>query len=58
MADLEVWNPWEENAKKMNDLEDEEYKEMICVEPVQKFKKIVVFPGQAYKAIHTMAVKD
>ncbi len=58
MVDFVVWNPWEENAKKLNDFDDEEYKEMVCVEAVQSSKNIVVSPGQAYKAIHTMAVKD
>jgi glucose-6-phosphate 1-epimerase len=27
-----VWNPWAENAKKLADLGDEEWKQMACVE--------------------------
>lgn len=30
--DVVVWNPWAERAKNIADFEDEEYREMICVE--------------------------
>jgi glucose-6-phosphate 1-epimerase len=43
-----VWNPHEEKAKEMSDFGDEQYKEMICVEPgmlynVPAVKKKAVF---------------
>ncbi|KAL1989186.1 hypothetical protein VTN96DRAFT_3733 [Rasamsonia emersonii] len=30
---ITLWNPWTEKAKGMSDFGDEEYKEMVCVEP-------------------------
>jgi len=30
---ITLWNPWSEKAKGMSDFGDEEYKEMVCVEP-------------------------
>ena len=35
MCDTVVWNPWVENAAKMSDFGDQDYKTMICVEAVQ-----------------------
>lgn len=32
-CDLVLWNPWVEKSKKMADFGDEEYLEMICLEP-------------------------
>jgi len=32
LPDTVVWNPWTENAKKMDDFGDDEWKNMICVE--------------------------
>ncbi len=58
MADTVVWNPWAENAKKLSDFGDEEYKNMVCVEAVQTSKNITVKPKAHYKASHTLAVKD
>lgn len=31
--DVVLWNPWSTKAKEMSDFGDEEYKEMICLEP-------------------------
>jgi len=32
MADTVVWNPWKEGAAKLDDMSDDEYRRMICVE--------------------------
>jgi len=33
LKDTVVWNPWTDKAKGMSDFGDEEYDQMICVEP-------------------------
>jgi glucose-6-phosphate 1-epimerase len=33
LSDITLWNPWSEKAKGMSDFGDEEYKQMVCVEP-------------------------
>jgi glucose-6-phosphate 1-epimerase len=33
LDDITIWNPWVEKAKGMSDFGDDEYKQMICVEP-------------------------
>jgi len=43
-----VWNPYKEKAKAMSDFGDDQYKEMICVEPgILKGENIVKADGQA-----------
>jgi len=33
LDDLTIWNPWVEKAKGMSDFGDDEYRQMVCVEP-------------------------
>ncbi|PKC17581.1 galactose mutarotase-like protein [Rhizophagus irregularis] len=33
LKDSVVWNPWIDKAKGMSDFDDDEYKQMVCVEP-------------------------
>ncbi|CAG8606105.1 18358_t:CDS:2, partial [Acaulospora morrowiae] len=33
LKDTVVWNPWVDRARKLSDFGDEEYKQMVCVEP-------------------------
>jgi glucose-6-phosphate 1-epimerase len=49
-----VWNPWAENAKKLADLGDEEWKQMACVEASNILGEAVeLAPG----AVHSMTAK-
>ncbi len=51
-ASTVVWNPWAENAKKLTDLGDEEWKQMACVEASNILREQVeLAPG----AIHSMS---
>lgn len=44
--DVCIWNPWEENCKKMADLHD--YKTFLCVEPIQIDPAVVVRAGESW----------
>jgi glucose-6-phosphate 1-epimerase len=44
-----VWNPWDKKPKNMQDLGDEEYKHMLCVEPAAVEKSITLKPGEEWK---------
>ncbi|MFT6045654.1 MAG: glucose-6-phosphate 1-epimerase [Arenicella sp.] len=43
-----VWNPWVEGAKQFNDMQDQDYLNMLCVESVLASQKICLQPGQSW----------
>ena len=45
-CDVVTWNPWIEKSKKMADFGDEEYKNMICIEPGNVSRKDVIRGGE------------
>ena len=45
-CDVVTWNPWIEKSKKMADFGDEEYKEMICIEPGNVSRKDTLLGGE------------
>lgn len=49
-----LWNPWVENAKKMSDFGDDEYKYMICVEPGAVKNWQVLEGGDAWEGTQTI----
>jgi len=52
-----VWNPWIAKAKSMADFGDEEYKEMVCIEPaVAASGPISLQPGAAWTARSSTSV--
>lgn len=53
---LVVWNPWIEKAKGMGDFDDEEYKNMICVEAGSVADWVVLAGGQTWAAGQTLTV--
>jgi glucose-6-phosphate 1-epimerase len=40
-----VWNPWIETARAMDDLGDEDYRDMLCVETVNTASEVIGIPG-------------
>lgn len=48
-VDVVVWNPWIEKAQAMGDFGNEEYQNMICVEPGSVRNKATLPQGQAYR---------
>ncbi|XP_066343756.1 putative glucose-6-phosphate 1-epimerase [Miscanthus floridulus] len=49
LPDTVLWNPWDKRSKIMQDLGDEEYKHMLCVEPATVEKPITLKPGEEWK---------
>ncbi|PAN39937.1 hypothetical protein PAHAL_7G280000 [Panicum hallii] len=49
LPDTVVWNPWDKKSKNTQDLGDEEYKRMLCVEPAAVEKPITLKPGEEWK---------
>jgi D-hexose-6-phosphate mutarotase len=47
-ASTVIWNPWADKAKEMSDFDDEEYKQMVCVEAGNVGQnKINLAPGKS-----------
>lgn len=51
-----VWNPWEKKSKAMVDFGDEEYKQMLCVDPAAIEKSITLKPGEEWTGRMELAV--
>ncbi|KAJ9152851.1 hypothetical protein P3X46_026364 [Hevea brasiliensis] len=49
MPDAVLWNPWHKKAKALQDLGDEEYKTMICVDSAAIETPIVLKPFEEWK---------
>ncbi|KAI8091128.1 P-loop containing nucleoside triphosphate hydrolase protein [Gilbertella persicaria] len=56
LKDTVVWNPWIEKAKGMGDFDDEEYKNMICVEAGSVADWVALAGGQTWTAGQTLTV--
>ncbi|KAG0759468.1 hypothetical protein G6F16_009862 [Rhizopus arrhizus] len=56
LKDTVVWNPWIEKAKGMSDFGDEEYKNMVCVEPGSVADWVKLASGQSWTAGQTLTV--
>ena len=56
MSDAVVWNPWADRCKAITDLEDEDFRHFLCVEPGNVQCPIVLTPGQAFECRQTISV--
>jgi glucose-6-phosphate 1-epimerase len=61
--DAVVWNPWADNAKKMADLGDDEYQDMLCIEPANAAlfvngESIDIAPGGTWLASQEIHVEQ
>lgn len=52
-----VWNPWVKGAKKINDMPDEDYLKMLCVESVVATEKKRLQPGQSWSGSQWLKYK-
>lgn len=57
LPDTVLWNPWVEKAKGMKDFGDEEYLEMVCVEPGYVGERKVIQPGEEWKSSQVLTVR-
>jgi len=57
VADCVVWNPWAAKAQAMEDFADEEYKQMVCVEPAQGIDPLNLKPTEKFTFQHTITVE-
>ncbi|KAF6257429.1 galactose mutarotase-like protein [Scenedesmus sp. NREL 46B-D3] len=56
--DAVVWNPWVAKSQAMGDFGDEEYKEMLCIEPaVAGSGPYKLAPGQTWSGSQTLVYK-
>lgn len=57
LPDTAVWNPWFGIGRFIQDLDDDEYSKMLCVESGRYGKPIVLKPGETYEAKAILQVK-
>ncbi|KAG7394536.1 hypothetical protein PHYBOEH_005028 [Phytophthora boehmeriae] len=55
-TDVVVWNPWADRAKTMEDFGDEEYKNMVAVEPGRVSEKQKLPAGETYTLQQSISV--
>lgn len=54
--DVVVWNPWAELAAKLDDLGDDDFARMLCVEPACAVTPVTLAPGQAWRGTQTLSI--
>ncbi len=53
-----VWNPWIENARRMPDFGDDEYRGMVCVETANAGPEVITVPPGAAHTLTTMLAAE
>lgn len=56
LPDTVVWNPWIEKAKAMADFDDNEYKNMICIEAGYVSQRFVLKAHQSTQMSQTIHI--
>ena len=56
LPDVVVWNPWVTKSAKMGDFGDEEWRQMVCVEPGHVSDMCTLRPFQTLFLKQTLAV--
>ena len=54
--DTVVWNPWEEGAKGMPDMPNQDFRHMLCIEAATIAKPIELAPGATWVGQQTLSV--
>ncbi len=53
-----LWNPWIDKAKRMSDFGDNEYQNMVCIEPGSVAKVVTLKPGESKLYTQTLIPSD
>jgi glucose-6-phosphate 1-epimerase len=48
-----VWNPWQENARKLPDMADDDFRQMLCVETALT-QGFVLAPNAMHSLVQTI----
>jgi glucose-6-phosphate 1-epimerase len=56
-ADAVLWNPWIDGARALDDLGDDEWREMLCLEAAVAAKPVVVRPGERWEGEQEVSVE-
>jgi len=54
LKDVVVWNPWAEGAQRLKDMDDDEYKQFVCVESGIVSEEVVLNPGESFVATQSL----
>ncbi|KAG1457575.1 hypothetical protein G6F46_001527 [Rhizopus delemar] len=57
LRDTVVWNPWIEKAQYINDLVNDEYKNMVCVEPGSVAEWVKLAGGQTWAGGQSLTIR-
>merc|ERR1712008_302093 len=52
--DVVLWNPWTAKSKRMADFGDEEFENMVCIEPGTVNTKVVLKAGESKALTQTL----
>eukprot|EP01084_Bolivina_argentea_P082919 150123_1 len=56
--DVVLWNPWIDKAKRMSDFGDNEYQNMVCIEPGNVAKVVTLKPAESKLYTQTLIPSD
>ena len=52
-----IWNPWKDKCKKLADMQDSEYQEMVCIEAANAGVDVIsLLPGESHQLSTTVRV--
>lgn len=57
-ADCVVWNAWIEKCHNIADMEDDDYKKYVCIEPGYVRDHLTLKPNHQFSLMQTITVKE
>ena len=56
LPDVVLWNPWAEGARALDDMDEDEWREMLCVEAAVVAEPVSLAPGARWEGAQRLAV--